>query len=247
MSDPLASEFLGRLLPSELHPGVSYRLLRPLGEGGMGIAFLAERETEAGRAPAVLKIVRPEVVASAGPTASLMVKKEAIALGRLNERVPPTPFVVRLLDVGSVVLGGLRPLELPWIAVEHVEGGVEGTTLEERVSHALRMTRFAFDAARAAHNIECLTEGLTAIHEAGVVHRDLSPGNILCSGFGAAEVPKIADFGIARPAGMSGTFGAVALGTPGYAAPEQAMASDAEVGPHTDVFSLACVTFFLLG
>ena len=52
----------------------------------------------------------------------------------------------------------------------------------------------------------------------GVVHRDLSPRNVLCCGFGEAEIFKIADFGLARAAGMATTFGNPVLGTPGYSA-----------------------------
>ena len=196
--------------------------------------------------PAVLKVVKPEVLGTVGPTAFLMVQKEAIALGRLNERVPSTPFVVRFIDTGTVVLKGPKQVELPWLALEYVQGGTEGTTLEQRVGYSVKNTRFAFDPTRAAHTIECLADGLAAIHEVGVVHRDLTPGNILCCGFGATEVPKIADFGIARPTGIKATFGSVFLGTPGYAAPEQSFASEGEIGPSTDVFSFACLTFFAL-
>lgn len=225
---------------------MTYRLVEPLGEGGMAVAFYAIREAPGGVAPAVLKVVRPEIVGTAGGTALLMIQKEAIALGRLNERIPPTPFVVRFLDTGTVTLSTAFKIVLPWIALEYVHGGAEGTTLENRVSYSVKHTRFAFDPTRAAHTIECIAEGLTAIHEVGVVHRDLTPGNVLCSGFGHDEVPKIADFGIARPSGVQATFGSVLLGTPGYASPEQSFSSEGDVGPWTDVFSFACLSYFLL-
>lgn len=241
----LARTFAGAVFESETTEGVKFRLLHELGEGGMGVAFFAMREAPDGESPAVLKIVKPEIVATAGPTALLMVQKEAIALGRLNEAVPPTPFVVRFLDTGTVVLRAMHNVELPWIALEYVHGGAEGTTLEQRVQYSVTHTRFAFDAARAAHIIECLTEGLAAIHDVGVVHRDLTPGNVLCCGFGATEVSKIADFGIARPSGITVTFGGVLLGTPGYAAPEQSFGGN-DVGPWTDTFSFACLVYFLL-
>ncbi len=247
MSDSgLANALAGLVIRSETNPGVRYRLVSPLGEGGMGVAFYAVREARDGVAPAVLKVVKPDIVGTAGPTALLMIQKEAIALGRLNERVPPTPFVVRFMDTGTVVLPTMGNLELPWIAVEYVHGGVEGTTLEQRVLYSVQNTRYAFDAARAERTIDCLAEGLVAIHDVGVIHRDLTPGNILCCGFGANEVPKIADFGIARPKGITATFGYVMLGTPGYAAPEQSFSSEGEVGPWTDVFSFACLIFFAL-
>jgi serine/threonine protein kinase len=236
----------GRVIHSDAHAGVAYRLVQPLGEGGMAVAFYAVREAPDGIVPAVLKVVRPEIVGTAGETALLMIQKEAIALGRLNERVPPTPFVVRFLDTGTVPLPGSHRIILPWIALEYVHGGAEGTTLEHRVSYSVKHTRFAFDPVRAAHVIECIAEALTAIHDVGVVHRDLTPGNILCSGFGHDEVPKIADFGIARPMGVQATFGSVLLGTPGYASPEQSFSVQGEVGPWTDVFSFACVAYYLM-
>jgi eukaryotic-like serine/threonine-protein kinase len=242
----LASALAGQTISSETCPNVGFRLIKMLGEGGMGVAFYAIREAPEGDTPVVLKVVKPEIVGTAGPTAMLMVQKEAIALGRLNERVPPTPFVVRFVDTGTVVVRALRGTELPWIALEYVHGGTEGTTLEHRVAYSVRNTGFAFDPVRTAHAIECIAEGLTAIHDVAVVHRDLTPGNVLCCGFGSTEVLKIADFGIARPTGIAATFGGVLLGTPGYAAPEQSFASEGDVGPSTDVFSFACVVYFVL-
>jgi serine/threonine protein kinase len=236
----------GRLIRSDVSPDVAYRLVEPLGEGGMSVAFYALRETPRSVTPAVLKVVRPEIVGSAGPTALLMIRKEAIALGRLNERIPPTPFVIRFLDTGALVVPGIGHIELPWIAVEYVHGGAEGTTLLQRVGYSVKNTHFAFDPARAVHAIECLAEGLSAIHEVGVVHRDLTPGNVLCCGFGSSEVLKIADFGIARPTGIQATFGSVMLGTPGYAPPEQSFSSEGQIGPWTDVFSFACLAYFVL-
>ena len=236
-------ELTGVTLGSEYHPGVSYRLERLIGEGGMGVAFFALRTAPDGFSPVVLKVVRPSVVAQTGPTASMIVQKESVALGRLNERVPPTPFVVRFIDTGSMQHGRGQ---LPWLAVEYVHGGVEGTTLEQRTRHSCRSTGYAFDAVRAARAIRCMASGLAAIHEVGVIHRDLSPGNVLCCGFGEAEIFKISDFGLARPSGFRDTFGDVFLGTPGFGAPEQCFPGEKEVGTYSDVFSLACVAFFIL-
>ncbi|HEV8549938.1 MAG TPA: serine/threonine-protein kinase, partial [Polyangiaceae bacterium] len=133
----------------------------------------------------------------------------------------------------------------PWIAIEYVHGGVEGTTLEDRVTYSLHKTKFAFDPVRASHAIRCLSSGLAAIHGVGVIHRDLTPGNVLCCGFGESEIFKISDFGLARPEGLGRTFAGLGVGTVGYAAPEQS--GSAEVaGPPTDVFAFACVIFYLL-
>src|SRR6185436_19152392 len=90
----------GKVVESSMHPGVSFRVDRTIGVGGVSVAFLAMRRTETGSAPVVLKVIRPRMVIDMGRTADLVVKKEAVALGRLNERVPPTPFVVRLIEAG---------------------------------------------------------------------------------------------------------------------------------------------------
>jgi serine/threonine protein kinase len=253
MSDRFSSiptSLSGAVIRSEVQPDVTYRLERQIGEGGMGTAFLALRQAPDGVAPVVIKMVRSTFgPGSGGPAdaaAGMIVLKEAVALGRLNERVPPTPFVVRLIDTGSTELHGPNYPAVPWLAVEYVHGGIEGTTLENRVAYGIERTGFAFEAGRAAHLVRCLAAGMLAIHGVGVIHRDLTPGNILCCGFGEAEIFKISDFGIARPQGLAATFGGVPVGTVGYAAPEQVMPDAIGVGTYTDVFSLACVIYFAL-
>lgn len=248
--DDLTS-LVGAIVPSELIAGVSYGVERALGGGAMSMAFLALRMAPEGQTRVVLKILRPAMARDSLGRAALVVRKEAVSLGRLNERVPPTPFVVRLIDTGTAYVsdgpqGGAPTLELPWLAVEHVYGGVEGTTLAERVVTSVRTTGCAFDADRAASAVGCLTRGLSAIHGSNVVHRDIKPQNVLCCGFGEDEIVKIADFGVARPAGMLATFGGIMVGTPGYAAPEQLAQEEARVGPWTDVFALAGVVYHLL-
>jgi eukaryotic-like serine/threonine-protein kinase len=238
--------FLGQVLQSALQPGVSYRLEHKLGEGATAVAYLAKRHGPEGEWPAVIKIIQPHVVKDSGERALTIIKKEAVALGRLNERVPPTPFVVRLLDTGDV---GFKPfgkaLELPWIALEYVHGGVEGTTLQDRVRYSVRETGFAFDPSRTARVIQALAKGMDEIHAVGVVHRDAHPGNVLCCGAGETELFKISDFGIARPIGLSATFGSSSLGTPGFIAPEQ-FDERGVVGPLCDLFSLAAIVFYVL-
>src|SRR5580765_5577042 len=99
--DALAS-LQGAIVPSEVQQGVSYAIERPLGGGTMSVAFLATRMAAEGQTRVVLKIMRPLYARGAAGTAALMARKEAVSLGRLNERVPPMPFVVRLLDTGTI-------------------------------------------------------------------------------------------------------------------------------------------------
>jgi len=230
----------GRYIDSDVQQGVRYVLEEQVGAGGMGAAYLARREAPEGASPVVVKVVR-RGFGTTDISPELVAQKEAIALGRLNERVPPSPFVVRFVDTGLTTYFGLPPT--PWIAIEYVHGGVEGTTLEDRVTYSIAKTGYAFDSVRAAHALRCLASGISEIHSVGVIHRDLTPGNVLCCGFGETEIFKISDFGLARPEGLGHTFAGVGFGTVGYAAPEQAL--DAGVGTETDVFALACIAYYL--
>jgi eukaryotic-like serine/threonine-protein kinase len=230
----------GRFIDSDVQRGVRYVLEQQVGEGGMGAAYLARREAPEGASPVVVKVVR-RAFGSTDISPELVAQKEAIALGRLNERVPPCPFVVRFVDTGLTSYFGYPPT--PWIAIEYVHGGIEGTTLEDRVTYSIAKTGYAFDSVRATHALRCLASGIAEIHSVGVIHRDLTPGNVLCCGFGETEIFKISDFGLARPEGLGHTFAGVGFGTVGYAAPEQAL--DAGVGPETDVFALACIAFYV--
>ena len=244
---PSADPFIGTTVPSEMRPGVVYRIERRLGDGGTAIAYFSTRFGPEGTSPAVLKIIQPGIIAKSGELAEMVVKKEAVALGRINERVPPCPAVVRLLDTGRLdyAARGLS-LRLPWLALEYVHGGAEGVTLEDRVQRTVRDTGYAFVPERAIRLLDQLADGLTEIHAAGVIHRDINPNNILCCGSGTAEMFKVSDFGIARPVGMQATFGSDTIGTPGYIAPEQLGHNNAAVTFSADIFSTGALLFYVL-
>src|SRR6186713_1744662 len=107
------SSLSGVVIPSDVQAGVQYRLIRYLGEGAMGVAYLAQRETSTGASPVVIKSVRPQqMVDDIAP--ELLARKEAVALGRLNDRVPPSPFVVRFIDTGNARVFGA--VVTPWLA-----------------------------------------------------------------------------------------------------------------------------------
>ncbi|MEV4112115.1 serine/threonine-protein kinase [Nonomuraea sp. NPDC049695] len=118
----------------------------------------------------------------------------------------------------------------PWLVTEYVAG----PSLHEAVGE-----HGAFSAAAVAGLGAGLAEGLMAIHERGVVHRDLKPGNVLL----AQDGPRIIDFGIARALdATSQTTRTSVVGTPGFMSPEQLRGR--EVGPASDVFCLAAVLAF---
>jgi serine/threonine protein kinase len=245
VAPPPSIDLAGCTLASELAPGVCYRIDGALGEGGTAVTFLALRCEGASETPVVIKVMQPHIVAEAGAKAALLVRKEVVALGRINEVVPPCPFVVRFIDTGTVRTSTRAgELDLPWIALEYVHGGVEGTSLEERVRFSVDKTGLAFDRERAARALRHVCVGLGEAHAAGVIHRDLCPGNVLCTGWGREEIFKISDFGIARPVGIAATFGPTVLGTPGYMPPEQLDAGELTV--QADVFALGSLAFFVL-
>ncbi|WP_225803607.1 bifunctional serine/threonine-protein kinase/ABC transporter substrate-binding protein [Streptomyces sp. NK15101] len=195
-----------------------YRLLGRLGAGGMGVVYLA-RST--GGALAALKLIRAEHAADPGFRERF--RREARAAERIAGR-----WVVR-------VLGADPEAREPWLATEYVPGpslaeavGLHGALPEPTVR--------ALGARLAA--------ALAAVHEAGLVHRDVKPGNVLL----ALDGPRLIDFGIARTAGATALTATDAMiGTPGFLAPEQArVTGSGEVGPAADVFSLGCVLAYAL-
>lgn len=221
-----------------------------LGVGGMGVAFLAHVDGDverAGRPPngtrCVLKVLLPDVVVREARVAELSFKKEVVALSRLAEKRPPSPFVVRWLDAGAMVVrANQQELSLPWCAMELVDGRPLGTTLEERLKNASG----PLEPARAASLIEGMLRGVRAIHAVGLIHRDLKPSNVLVCGEPPNEIPKITDFGVARAAGIGDTFD-VTVGTTGYCALEQLEGPRPDkkdtVGPWSDVFALGTLIY----
>ncbi|MBL8722086.1 MAG: serine/threonine protein kinase [Myxococcales bacterium] len=227
--------------------GVRYRIEHQLGEGGTGVAFMATRQTLDGESPHVVKVFRPLLLLRAPEIAEVSRKKEEGAMQKINSRVPPSPYVVRMTDSGEIgVTYKDRPLVLPWIAAEFVNGGPEGTTLTERLTRSVEATGVGFDPERVLRTMACIVEGLNFIHELGLIHRDIKPDNVLLCGFAETEVAKITDFGVARAQGLEVTFGPQPVGTIGYAAPEQLGLLQAPPTQATDVFALGVLLYRIL-
>ncbi|MBW8482161.1 ABC transporter substrate-binding protein [Actinomadura parmotrematis] len=189
-----------------------YRLTGLLGEGGQGSVFLGEDEPGARVA---VKLLHARFSGDQRARARFAAE---VAVARRVE-----PFcTARLLD--SDIEG-----DRPYLVSEYIDGPSLAQVL------AAHGPRRGADLDRLA--IGTMT-ALAAIHEAGVVHRDFKPGNVLL----APDGPRVIDFGIARALDATGTLSSAAVGTPAYMAPEQI--SGAPTGPAADVFAWGVTMVF---
>jgi serine/threonine protein kinase len=145
-----------------------------------------------------IKFLQPAVEADlrrSGCDPRTVFVREVMALGRVAERRPLSDNVVHFLGSGEIDLllrGVLK--KVPWMALEYVDGGAAGTTLEERVTVEAK----GLDPVRGLRLARGMLRGLAVLHEVGVIHRDLKPQNVLIAGPVDDETPKISDCGIAR-------------------------------------------------
>lgn len=196
-----------------------YAILAELGRGGMGVVYKAHH-LKLNRVVALKMILAGR---HAGPTELARFRQEAELVARLRH-----PNIIQIYEVGTHE-------GCTYLALEYVEGG----NLAQKTAGLPQPPR---DASRL---VELLARAVESAHQSGILHRDLTPSNVLLTADGA---PKLTDFGIARSLGnpqeMTAT-GAI-LGTPGYLAPEQARASKTDLSPATDVFGLGAILYYLL-
>jgi serine/threonine protein kinase len=204
-----------------------YEILGELGRGGQAVVWKA-RDPRL-QCLVALKQVLP---GAADPAQRQRFEAEAQVIAALAH-----PHIVRVLAAGE-------ERGLPWFAMEYVEGG----SLERRVG------RIPQEPLASARLLLLLARAVHAAHRAGVVHRDLKPGNVLLAPPAdepalncAWGCPKISDFGLARRLSTAADLtrtGSI-LGTLGYMAPEQAGGSEA-AGPAADVYALGAILYRLL-
>lgn len=196
-----------------------YHLLRPIGRGGNAVVYLA-RETHHQREVAI-KVIYPGVP-DAGRRRRFL-REISIVAGLRH------PFIVPLLDSGEAA--EQLYYVMPYMA---------GESLRERLDREGPLPEA--DAIAIAHDVG---EALDQAHTAGIVHRDITPQNILLSGGHAL----VADFGVAlaleSDANDRVTSEGTVVGTPGYMSPEQASGSS-EVDGRSDVYALGCVLYEML-
>jgi len=192
-----------------------YRLERELGQGGMARVFLAH-DLKYEREVAV-KVLRPDLAAEVGAARFL---REIQIAARLHH-----PHILPLYD--SDQMDDLVFYVMPFI---------KGESVKQRIARERQLP--VNDALLIAREV---ADALSYAHGAGVVHRDIKPGNILLD----AGHAVVADFGIARAMGIGDTTTGHVIGTPAYMSPEQVEDSQYLDG-RTDIYSLGCVLFEML-
>ena len=212
------------LHPTQIGP---YRILEPLGEGGMGVVYLAEQQQPIRRRVA-LKVIKlgmdtREVVAR--------FESERQALALMDH-----PNIAKVFDAGTTDDGR------PYFAMERVPGvRITDYCDRHRLSNPARLRIFGDVCAAIQH-----------AHQKGLIHRDIKPSNVLVMVQDGQPVPKVIDFGVAKATNQRlsektvFTWQGMLIGTPEYMSPEQAEMSGLDVDTTTDIYSLGVLLYELL-
>lgn len=204
-----------------------YRLLEQIGEGGMGVVFMAE-QTKPVRRKVALKIIKPGM-----DTKQVIGRFEAErqALAMMDH-----PNIARVLDAGSTESGR------PYFVMELVRGiPITDYSDQNKLPTSERLELFVNVCQAVQH-----------AHTKGIIHRDIKPSNVLVTHHDGVPIPKIIDFGVAKATNQQLTertlFTAFAqmIGTPLYMSPEQAEMSGLDVDTRSDIYSLGVLLYELL-
>jgi eukaryotic-like serine/threonine-protein kinase len=204
-----------------------YRLIEQIGEGGMGIVFVAE-QVQPIRRQVALKVIKPGMD-SKQVVARFEAERQALAL-------MDHPNIARVLDAGSTEAGR------PFFVMELVRG-ISISTYCDQARLGLRQRLELFiQVCRAVQHA----------HTKGIIHRDLKPPNVLVTSHDGIPVPKIIDFGVAKALQQQLTPQAVytgvaqMIGTPLYMSPEQVEFNDLGVDTRSDIYTLGVMLYELL-
>jgi serine/threonine protein kinase/tetratricopeptide (TPR) repeat protein len=207
--------------------GGRYKLLEPVGEGGMGTVWLAE-QTEPVKRKVALKLIKAGMD-SQQVLARFQAERQALAM-------MDHPNIAKIFD------GGLTEQGRPYFVMEYVKG----LPLTEYCDQA------RLDLQARLHLFMSICQAVQHAHQKGIIHRDLKPSNILVSLADGQPVPKVIDFGLAKAMHQSLTEQSVftaqgmVVGTPLYMSPEQAENSNLDIDTRADVYSLGVILYELL-
>src|SRR5215471_14802776 len=202
-----------------------YRIVRLIGEGGMGAVYEAEQDQP--RRTVALKVIKPGM---ASPALLKRFEQEAQALGRLQH-----PGIAQIFEAGTADTGyGPQP----YFAMEFIRGEDLRSFVASRRFNTLERLELFAKVCDAVHHA----------HQRGLIHRDLKPGNILVDETGQ---PKILDFGVARLTdrdahATSQTDVGQLTGTLAYMSPGQVLADPLELDIRSDVYALGVILYELL-
>lgn len=219
---PFSANMAEVLAPDSLVLDGRFRVIRPIGSGGMGEVYLGE-QVSLGRKVAI-KVLHHDLHLQPGMTERF--KREARLLSAVEH-----PAVVRIIDFGESGDSACLVMEL-----------VEGESLFELLRNG------PLPLARALTVLHQLAEGLAAIHDKGIIHRDIKPENVFLTRTARGEQARLLDFGIARlvepEADSNVSQVGVVLGTPEYLSPEQAIG--ARVDARSDLYCFGVLAYRVL-
>jgi len=204
-----------------------YRLLRILGEGGMGVVYLAEQEQPIRRQVA-LKVIKPGMD-SKRVIARFEAERQALAL--LDH-----PNIAHVHDAGTTESGR------PYFVMEYVKG----LSITEHCDH------HKLTINERLRLFQQVCQAVQHAHQKGIIHRDIKPSNILVSMENDRAIPKIIDFGVAKAIAQPLTERTLQteetqlLGTPEYMSPEQADMATEDIDTRSDIYSLGVLLYVLL-